>query len=461
MGAVVLVTLALVEIIMLAASMITKTSKQKWLQVRTIVSVCEAFALALLMALHVSNMDFDFRWMALLAILSLRAVISLIVFLVRRNKASANVPQRTSKMVLNVIGSILVIAVATVPALVFPPYEGLPTTGEYAVNEAHAIMVDATRMDSFEQDGSHREIPVWLYYPDAPNAESNTFPLVIFSHGAFGYHESNYSLCTELASHGYVVAALDYPHHAFFSTDTQGNTVIVDGDFINQAIAAQNGELSNEESYALEQDWMNLRMADLGFTLDTIEAAVRNGSVNGEAWFFDSADQEAQMLKALQLVNVDKIGLVGHSMGGATSVGQGRARNEVDAVIDLDGTMFTEHTLNNDGTYSYNEAPYPAPLLSIDNESHYQSGLQAKEQGYPYVNNVVLDNATVSAHTYFKGSGHMNFTDLPLFSPMLASMLGTGDIDARACIEKTNTLVLAWFDEHLKGSGQASVAESY
>ena len=53
MGAVVLVTHALVEIIMLAASVITKTSKHKWLQVRTIVSVCEAFALALLMALHV------------------------------------------------------------------------------------------------------------------------------------------------------------------------------------------------------------------------------------------------------------------------------------------------------------------------------------------------------------------------------------------------------------------------
>ena len=129
MGAVVLVTLALVEIIMLAASMITKTSKQKWLQVRTIVSVCEAFALALLMALHVSNMDFDFRWMALLAILSLRAVISLIVFLVRRNKASANVPQRTSKMVLNVIGSILVIAVATVPAE--PQYEASERSERY------------------------------------------------------------------------------------------------------------------------------------------------------------------------------------------------------------------------------------------------------------------------------------------------------------------------------------------
>lgn len=461
MGAIVLVALALVEIVMLVASIIAKTSSKKWLQVRTTVSVCEALALALLMALHVSNMDFDFRWMALLAILSLRAIISLIVFLVRRNNASANVPRRSSKMVLNVIGSILIVALATVPALVFPPYKGLPTTGEYAVNEAHAIMVDETRTDPFGQDGSYREIPVWLYYPDAPDAEQHAFPLVVFSHGAFGYHESNYSMCTELASHGYVVAALDYPHHAFFSTDTQGSTVIVDSDFINQAIAAQNGELSDEESYALEQEWMNLRMADLGFTLDTIEAAVRDGSVSGDAWFFDSTDQEAFALEAIQLADVDKIGLVGHSMGGATSVGQGRIRNEVGAVIDLDGTMFTERSLNSDGSYSFIEAPYPVPLLSVDNESHYQSGLQAKEQGYPYVNNVVLDNATMSAHTYFKGSGHMNFTDLPLFSPMLSSMLGTGDIDAQTCIGQTNALVLAWFDEHLKGSGHASVAESY
>ena len=451
MGAVVLVTLALVEIIMLAVGIMTKISSQKWLQVRTIVSVCEAFALALLMAFHISNMDFDFRWMALLVTLVLRAVISLVVYLVRRNKASVDAPHRSSKMVLNVIGSILVIAVATVPALVFPPYEGLPTTGEYAVNEAHAIMVDATRTDPFEQDGSYREVPVWFYYPDAPDARSHTFPLVVFSHGAFGYHESNYSLCTELASNGYVVAALDYPHHAFFSTDTQGNTVIVDGEFINQAIAAQNGELSDEESYALEQEWLELRMADLGFALDTIEKAVRDGSVSEEAWFFSSTDQEALALKAIQLASVDKVGLVGHSMGGATSVGQGRVRSEVGAVIDLDGTMFTERSLNSNGTYSFNEVPYPVPLLSVDNESHYQSGLQAKEQGFPYVNNVVLDNATVSAHTYFKGSGHMNFTDLPLFSPMLASMLGTGDIDAKACIEQTNALVLAWFDEHLKG----------
>ena len=461
MGTMVLGALALVEIIMLVVSATTRSSSSKWIRTRTIVSVCEALVLALLMAFHVSNMAFDFRWAALLAVLILRAVISLVVLLVRRKKASADVPHPISRMVFNVIGSIAVIALASVPALAFPPYAGLPTTGDYAVSEAHAIMVDTARVDEFEQDGSYREIPVWFYYPDASDAEAHQFPLVVFSHGAFGYHESNYSLYAELASHGYVVAALDYPHHAFFADDTQGNTVIVDADFISQATAAQNGELSDEESYALGEEWMRLRMADLGFALDTIEAAAQSGSASGEAWFFDGADQQARVLEALRLTDADKVGLVGHSMGGATSVGQGRIRSEVGAVVDLDGTMFTERSLNGDGTYSFNEKPYPVPLLSIDNESHYESGLQAAEQGQPYVNNVALENASVSAHTYFKGAGHMNFTDLPLFSPMLASLLGTGDIDARACIEQTNALVLAWFDEFLKGDGHASIAESY
>ncbi|MBQ5851909.1 MAG: hypothetical protein IIW54_14020, partial [Lachnospiraceae bacterium] len=34
---------------------------------------------------------------------------------------------------------------------------------------------------------------------------TDDFPLVVFSHGAFGYYESNTSTYMELASNGYVV----------------------------------------------------------------------------------------------------------------------------------------------------------------------------------------------------------------------------------------------------------------
>ena len=47
------------------------------------------------------------------------------------------------------------------------------------------------RIDEFENDGSFREVPAHFYYPDS---ESGEFPLVIFSHGAFGYYESNFTL---------------------------------------------------------------------------------------------------------------------------------------------------------------------------------------------------------------------------------------------------------------------------
>ncbi|MBO7701529.1 MAG: alpha/beta fold hydrolase [Eggerthellaceae bacterium] len=461
MGAIVLAALVVVEAAVLIASIKMRSSKRDWIRTRTIASVCEAVVLALLMALPISNISFDFRWEVLLVVLAVRAAIALIVFLTRSKKANTDTPYRIPRIVFNVLGSIVVIAIAVVPALVFPPYNGLPTTGNYDVSQAHAIMIDESRTDSFEQDGSYCEIPVWFYYPDNPDESAGQFPLVVFSHGAFGYHESNFSLYAELASNGYVVAALDYPHHSFFTTNTQGETIIVDRDFITQATAVQGGELSEDESYPLTRAWMQLRMDDLSFALETIEAAVKGGLADDSAWFFDSDEQKELVQQALRMTGVDKVGLVGHSMGGATSVGQGRIRDEIEAVVDLDGTMFTEYEYNGDGTYAYIEDPYPVPLLSVDSEQHYQSGLETSDQGQKYVNTYVLDNAKTSAHTYFKGSGHMNFTDLPLFSPMLASMLGTGDIDAQACIEQTNALVLAWLDEHLKGQGHASIEGSY
>ena len=102
----------------------------------------------------------------------------------------------------------------------------LPTTGEYSVNEVSGILVDSSRKNPFESDGSDREVPVHFYYPETDSAESNSFPLILFSHGAFGYYQSNYSTYMELASHGYVVVALDHPHHSFFTKDTAGKTVL-------------------------------------------------------------------------------------------------------------------------------------------------------------------------------------------------------------------------------------------
>ena len=106
-----------------------------------------------------------------------------------------------------------------------------------------------------------------------------------------------------------------------------------------------------------------------------------------------------------------------------------------------------------DGVYTYSDEPYPVPLLSLDNESHYRMG---EEAGTAYVNNAVLESAADGYHTFFAGSAHINFTDLPLLSPALASLLGesgVGDVDPEACVRQLDALALQFFDCYLKGEG--------
>lgn len=159
------------------------------------------------------------------------------------------------------ICSLLFVFAALTPAFVFSNYNGLPTTGEYTVQETSAILVNEGFPDPFETDGSNREVPVHFYYPE--NAEGE-FPLIVFSHGAFGYYQSNVSTYMELASNGYVVAALDHPHHSMFTKDTSGKTIIVDNAFISDVmkVSSETNDIPEEEINTTVNEWLSLRVVD-------------------------------------------------------------------------------------------------------------------------------------------------------------------------------------------------------
>jgi predicted dienelactone hydrolase len=62
-----------------------------------------------------------------------------------------------------------------------------------------------------------RALPTWVWYPattdgaDAPLAAGGPFPLVIFSHGLGSFPQQSEYLMRHLASHGWIVAAPQYP----------------------------------------------------------------------------------------------------------------------------------------------------------------------------------------------------------------------------------------------------------
>lgn len=448
------ILLCVVEIVLAGIGIFGRANKRGWLLGRLLTNVGEL--LLFLVMLLAPSIDLGFRFKGLFIVLLLRLTITLICFLIKRNKLQGN--KRIFVMILSAVLGAVLITVSMLPSFIFTNYAGLPTTGEFQVATTKAILIDRSRAEEFESDGSNREVPIYLYYPQDAK-ENKAYPLVLFSHGAFGYYESNTSTYMELASHGYVVVSMDHPYHSFFTQDTDGKTVTVNPEMI-QGIQYINSEAATEEEiFELSAQWLKLRRDDLNFVIDSVKTAADKG-LDPEEWYVTDGKEE-NILQALGLVNFDKIGVMGHSLGGAAAVSLGRERADIDAVIDLDGTMLGEELGVQDGVELINQEVYEVPLLSFDNEEHHFARIECREKGIPYANNTVLEHATEGYSTYIKGTGHMNYTDLPLFSPALASMLGTGEIDSTHCITTMNEIVLAFFDCYLKDAGMFSVQECY
>lgn len=375
------------------------------------------------------------------------------------NKNENSQLKKKRKLWLIPVGMILVLilVISFIPKLLFTDYAGLPTTGSYEVKKVSAILVDNSRLETFESDGSKREVPIYFYYPDVEENEKS-FPFVMFSHGAFGYYESNTSTYMELASHGYVVASLDHPYHSFFTTDTEGKTITVNPEFLQEVMHINEEGITEEEIYNLSHGWLDIRVGDMNFGLNSVKEAVKINELLSEVWYVADEVAKQEVLEVLSMIDTEKIGLMGHSLGGATSVTVGRTRSDIDAVIDLDGTMLGEELYYENGEIVFYEEAYPVPLLSVNHEEHHLESMS--EEGV-YVNNVVLENAMDSKYTYFIGSGHMNFTDLPLLSPTLASYLGVGEVDAEQCIVTMNQMILEYFNCYLKDEGTVIIKESY
>ena len=448
-----LIVLILTEIGFCAFEFTNKDVKSEWSKRR--LYVCGIEILTYLIMIFFPKIDFGFRFKCLFMVLVIRILISAANWLI--NKKNEHIKKRIA-MVFGAMFGIFIIAFSMIPAFVFKDYNGRPLTGEHEVAQSSAILIDSSRIEEFESDGSFREIPIHFYYPaDLADISQHSLPLVIFSHGAFGYYQSNTSTYMQLASHGYVVVSLDHPYHSFFTKDTSGKIVTVDPKFIQSALYIGNSDLPDNEIYPETSRWMKLRTDDVNFVIDTIKTAV-NDSPDG-SWFYDinNADEIGSILNT---IDTEKIGLMGHSLGGATAVTVAR-RDDVDAAIDLDGTMLGEEIDMKDGKVVYNDEPYLTPILNMQNEEHHLESIEAKKADYPYVNNVIMDNAKQGYTTYFEGSGHMNFTDLPLFSPVLAKNLGTGSVDPEACIDKVNEIVVEFFDCFLKENGGFSISEKY
>lgn len=222
---------------------------------------------------------------------------------------------------------------------------------------------------------------------NAPLASSKgKLPLVIFSHG-IGSQRCRYSaIVTELASYGYLVAAI--AHH-----DESASCVWEEG------VEKPFRDVKDYSELSLET--RPIRIQEMSLTIDLLEA-LNAGHGPRNLWVSeaDPVYYQACDVDFTGKLDLNCITAMGHSFGGATSLGVGGLDARVKQVIALDPWVLVLPPVI-----------APLPTLIITSGSGFQKppDLARLKQ--------ISTSAPSSLVISIDGSGHFDHSDLPFFGP--------------------------------------------
>lgn len=433
MGIFVLLTGVVLEIAFATFCIITKSNQQ---EVRSIIRITAFTAFVLFTVVGI--IDWSFRYYSVGALLFLLAIIGAVAPIRKRQEKRA---YRAVSVILKGIGMTLLIFASILPAIVFPQYETIAVTGEYQVTTATYTYTDTRRVETYTDTGENRKLNVKLWYPKHVDG---TYPLIVFSHGSLGIKSSNESLYNELASHGYVVCAVDHRYQCLYTTDEDGQITFLDLGYMQELIN-EDADSDRQQSHEYYQKWMKIRTSDIEFVIDYILAKAGDSDVD----------------TVYELVDTTRIGVMGHSLGGSAALGIGRMREDVNAVVALESPFMCDIEGVEDGEFVFREEIYPVPVLNVYSDSSW-SFLDKWPQ---YVENYALlsDSNATAFNVHISGVWHLTLTDLALTSPILTRILNEHEstTSAEYCLKVINKVCLEYFDCYLKGKGEFTSDGTY
>lgn len=410
---------------------------------------------------------------------------------------------KTLKVIIRSL-SVIFLIVTLLLSYALPVFKLPKPTGSYDVGINYFHLVDENRNDPFlDKSTKKRELMIKVYYP-GKNDDSKPFdryfhnssellkafaagyhmpeflfshlklvntnskeglqvsdkeqsyPIVLFSHGAGTTMEVQTSQCEDLASQGYIVAAID---HTYVSWATL---------FPDRVATAQ--EATTDFNTADPAGIITQIMADDSkFVIDSL-TKINEGIIKSNF---------------MGRLNLDKIGAIGHSVGGAVAYNLAINNSRIKAAVDLDGIVFVTPK---------DKSEDMAPFLMIANDKYHIQGIQNREplmekfedmpeeeqkimismygseesykEAYKKASQNIIGLAEVlkSSGNLFtiEGSDHMKFTDMGFLIGIrqLRELMGIGGSTAPTrCLQITKSVTAAFFNKHLK-SGEKNTLES-
>lgn len=254
-------------------------------------------------------------------------------------------------------------------------------------------------------------------------AQSDTYPVVIISHGWTGFRNLHTDLAEELASHGYIVFGTN---HAYGSVAT----VFDDGSFA----PLNNDDLPPRETTPNFLEYANTLVST--FSADIIDLIDDLETLN--------EDPEWALRGRL---NLDQIALIGHSTGGGASVKAAMDDARIKTVIGLDAWV------------------EPIDLERLDQGLEIPTVLLRSEAWEISFNNTYLyrlmELSPVAPHVYqIAGTTHYDFGMVYMFST-LAPLIGLQGPIGRDMTALQNQIVLDTLADYLLEMGPALDFASY
>lgn len=261
------------------------------------------------------------------------------------------------------------------------------------------------------------------YRDAAVSTVQKNYPVVFLRGGAAAQVTEYTCLAEDLASHGYVVVGFDAPYRSFV-------TVFPDGRVVHRAPENNAELLGGPEQVKLGTRLTLAWSSDLSYVLDQLAK-------------LNASDPSGRFTGRLDL---ERVGAIGHSLGGATVLQFCHDDARCKAGIDLDGLPL--------GNTASTGVSRPFFFLLSDHSKEPEAFTR------PILSDIraIYDRLPADRRLWIviHGAGHFRFSDgaftqLPLVRAVLHG-IGVMPLDGSRQVQITDHFISAFFDVYLKGT---------
>lgn len=266
-------------------------------------------------------------------------------------------------------------------------------------------------------------IPTHVVTGAKVSAAESSYPVLLFSPGVRSARFQSMTAIEELVSHGYIVVGIDHPYTSAQVTFPDGHGVAYEA----------NPEFdTSEELYQYNVQGVGIRAADASFVLDTLTQ-----------W---NKHDPNQLLEGK--LDLDRVGIFGHSYGGATTAEALAQDDRFKAGLSLEGGFW--------GTVSTTAMKQPFMyIMSGETAKSFAPDATEKDNVFypefePDLDHVMTHSLNDTYYLTVDGFFHQSFTDISLISPRMFARGMTPEHN----VDITRSYTLAFFDRYLKGEQQ-------